>query len=130
MSNRVIHPFMHLLLIALPGLAEAKTVKVFILSGQSNMEGKGDPIHLDTYKNDPLIQPSYASLKDGDNWRQRDDVWITYPSKSSGAKHGPLTVGYGTKGEDSIGPEFGFGHVVGDAIDPKPGRSQGEKEAA
>lgn len=24
-----------------------------------------------------------------------------------------LTVGYGTKGEDSIGPEFGFGHTIG-----------------
>lgn len=95
---------------------QAQTVKVFILSGQSNMEGKGNPLHLDTYKNDPLIKSSYASLKDGDDWKQRDDVWITYPSKSSGAKHGPLTVGYGTKGEDSIGPEFGFGHALGDAV--------------
>ena len=77
MTNRVIHLFMLSLLIALPALAEAKTVKVFILSGQSNMEGKGNPIHLDTYKNDPLIKPSYASLKDGDSWTQRDDVWIT-----------------------------------------------------
>ncbi len=117
MTNRMIHLFILSLLITFPALAEAKTVKVFILSGQSNMEGKGNPVHLDTYKSDPLIKPSYGSLKDGDNWKQRDDVWITYPSKSSGAKHGPLTVGYGTKGEDSIGPEFGFGHAVGDAID-------------
>jgi alpha-galactosidase len=47
----------------------------------------------------------------------RDDVWITYPSKNGGAQHGPLTVGYGTKGEDSIGPEFGFGHAVGSALE-------------
>jgi len=92
-------------------------VKVFFLVGQSNMEGKGNPIHLDTYKNDPLIASSYAGLKDGDGWRVRDDVWITYPSKARGAKHGPLTVGYGTKGEDSIGPEFGFGHTVGNALE-------------
>lgn len=117
MMNRLMFRFSLLLVFAFPGLAEAKTVKVFILSGQSNMEGKGNPVHLDTYKSDPAIQPSYASLKDGDGWRQRDDVWITYPSKSGGAKHGALTVGYGTKGEDSIGPEFGFGHAVGDAID-------------
>ncbi len=26
-----------------------KTVKVFVLAGQSNMEGKGQPAHLDTY---------------------------------------------------------------------------------
>jgi len=92
-------------------------VKVFFLVGQSNMEGKGNPVHLDTYKSDPLIKPTYAGLKDGDKWRVRDDVWITYPSKAKGAKHGPLTVGYGTKGVDSIGPEFGFGHTIGNAID-------------
>ena len=94
-------------------------VKVFFLVGQSNMEGKGNPVHLDTYKNDPLISPTYAELKDGDGWAVRDDVWITYPSKARGAKHGPLTVDYGTKGENSIGPEFGFGHTVGNALDEK-----------
>ncbi len=97
--------------------AAEKTVKVFFLVGQSNMEGKGNPIHLDTYKDDAAIKPTYAGLKDGEGWKVRDDVWITYPSKHGGAKHGPLTVGYGTKGEDSIGPEFGFGHTVGNAID-------------
>ena len=99
------------------GNANDKTVRVFFLVGQSNMEGKGNPVHLDTYKNDPLIKPTYASLKKGDQWRVRDDVWITYPTKARGAKHGALTVGYGTKGENSIGPEFGFGHTVGDMSD-------------
>ncbi len=97
--------------------AAEKTVKVFFLVGQSNMEGKGNALHIDTYKNDPLIKPRYAGLKNGDKWAVRDDVWITYPTKSRGAKHGPLTVGYGTKGPESIGPEFGFGHTVGNAID-------------
>ncbi len=103
-------------MIAATSFAAETPVKVFFLVGQSNMEGKGNPIHLDTYKNDPLIQSTYAGLKDGDSWKVRDDVWITYPSKSGGEKHGPLTVGYGTKGEDSIGPEFGFGHTIGNAI--------------
>lgn len=98
-------------------LAAGETVKVFFLVGQSNMEGKGNPAHLDTYKADHLIKPTYAGLKDGENWKVRNDVWITYPSKARGAKHGPLTVGYGTKEPESIGPEFGFGHAVGDAID-------------
>ena len=97
--------------------AEKEVLHVFLLVGQSNKEGKGNPVHLDTYREDPAIAPTYASLKDGDGWRVRDDVWITYPSKSKGAMHGPLTVGYGTKGVNSIGPEFGFGHAVGNAID-------------
>lgn len=100
-----------------PAVAAKAPVKVFFLVGQSNMEGKGNPVHLDTYKDDPAIKPTYAGLKDGEGWKVRDDVWITYPSKSKGAKHGPLTVGYGTKGVDSIGPEFGFGHTVGNAIE-------------
>ena len=97
--------------------AAEKAVQVFFLVGQSNMEGKGNPLHLDTYRDDPLIKPTYAGLKEGDGWKVRDDVWITYPSKARGAKHGLLTVGYGTKGDDSIGPEFGFGHTVGNAVD-------------
>ncbi len=103
----------------LAGLSPAaeKQVQVFLLVGQSNMEGKGNPAHLDTYRDDPLIQPTYLQLKNGDGWKVRDDVWITYPTKAGGAKHGPLTVGFGTKGEDSIGPEFGFGHAVGDWSD-------------
>lgn len=99
------------------GSACAKELKVFFLVGQSNMEGKGDPLHLDTYKDDPRIKPTYAGLKDGTGWKVRDDVFITYPSKNKGPKHGPLTVGYGTSSESSIGPEFGFGHAVGNALD-------------
>lgn len=110
-------PVFALLVAVTPLAAAEKTVKVFFLVGQSNMEGKGNPVHLDTYKNDPLIKPTYAGLKDGKKWRVRDDVFITYPSKARGAKHGALTVGYGTKGIDSIGPEFGFGHTVGNGIE-------------
>lgn len=100
-----------------PVQAADEAVKVFFLVGQSNMEGKGNPLHIETYKEDPLIAPTYAGLKDGDGWKVRDDVFITYPTKAQGAKHGRLTVGYGTKGEDSIGPEFGAGHAIGNAID-------------
>ncbi len=99
--------------------AAAETVKVFVLTGQSNMEGKGLAAHLDTYKDDPAIAPTYGILKKDGAWVERDDVWITYPTKSRGAMAGPLTAGYGTKGEFSIGPEFGFGHTVGEALDEK-----------
>lgn len=95
----------------------AKTVKVFILAGQSNMQGMGEPHHIDTYKDDPLVKPWYAKIKEADGWAVRDDVFITYPVKHKGAKHGPLTVGYGDRSEISIGPEFGFGHAVGEAYD-------------
>ena len=105
-----------MLLFADSATAADPPVKVFVLTGQSNMEGKGRALHLDTYRNDPLIKDTYNILKQNDEWVVRDDVWITYPTKSGGEKHGQLTVGYGTTGDDSIGPEFGFGHTVGEAI--------------
>ena len=43
-------------------------------------------------------------------WRERDDVWIHYFDRK-----GKLTVGYGA-GPDCIGPEYGFGQVIGDAV--------------
>ena len=99
-----------------------KPVKVFILAGQSNMEGHGF-IKADAKRNggkgsleyltkDPATADKFKHLlgKDG-KWAVRDDVWIHYLDRK-----GPLTVGFGAN-EDRIGPELGFGNVVGDAYD-------------
>src|SRR3954464_13817152 len=102
--------------------AQGKPVKVFILAGQSNMEGQGfiasDPKRnggkgsLEQLVNDPATAARYKHLVDAaGNWRTRDDVMITYLDRK-----GPLTVGYGVK-PDRIGPELGFGWVMGDALD-------------
>ena len=117
MTELVLASTLVLLVSSASAAPPAGNVKVFILTGQSNMEGKGLASHLDTYKEDPLIKDTYASLKRDGEWVVRDDVWITYPTKARGPKAGSLTVGYGTKGEDSIGPEFGFGHTIGESID-------------
>ena len=94
-------------------------VKVFILAGQSNMEGHGI-IPLDVKRNqgkgsleylvkDPAADRRFKGLVDGDGrWVVRDDVWIWYLGRKGG-----LTVGYGAR-EDRIGPELQFGRVVGD----------------
>jgi hypothetical protein len=96
----------------------------FILAGQSNMVGHGfiaaDPGRnkgkgsLEQIARDPGSKEEYRQLlnKDG-SWRIRDDVWIHYFDRK-----GRLTVGYGA-GADTIGPELGFGWVVGDSI-PEP----------
>ncbi len=97
-----------------------KSVKVFILAGQSNMEGHGyikaDPNRnggkgtLEYLTTDPATAEKFKHLR-GDNggWTVRDDVWIHYL-----ARKGKLTAGYGVR-EDRIGPELGFGQVIGDA---------------
>jgi hypothetical protein len=102
--------------------AATKPVRVFILAGQSNMEGHGfvsaDPSRnggkgsLEFLTKDPATARRFAPLVDGSGkWRTRDDVWISYLDRK-----GPLTVGYGARPE-MIGPELGFGWAMGDAFD-------------
>lgn len=104
-----------------PILAADKKVKVFILAGQSNMEGAGviaaDPKRnggqgsLEHCVKDASTAAKFAHLMDKDGkWNVRDDVWISYLDR-----RGALTVGYGAK-PDRIGPELGFGCVLGEAF--------------
>jgi hypothetical protein len=97
-------------------------LKVFILAGQSNMEGAGT-IHANLDRNEgqgsleylvknPDTRERFQHLVDDKGaWVVRDDVWIWYFDRQGG-----LTVGYGAR-DDRIGPELQFGHVVGDRYD-------------
>lgn len=87
------------------------TVRVYILAGQSNMQGKGKIETLPFLGQDPDTKPLYDLLRDGDQWATRDDVYIRY-----GERHGPLTVGYGSR-ENQIGPELTFGTLMGQRHD-------------
>jgi alpha-galactosidase len=111
-----------LLLAAVSLHAADKPVKVFILAGQSNMEGQGiiaaDPKRnsgkgsLEYLVKEPSTAARFAHLVDKDGkWIVRNDVRISYLDRQ-----GALTVGYGPK-QDRIGPELGFGWVMGEAID-------------
>ncbi|NVL91297.1 MAG: sialate O-acetylesterase [Desulfobacterales bacterium] len=104
------------------GQAGKSPVKVFILAGQSNMEGQGK-IKIDAKRNegkgsleylvkDPTTTKRYKHLvDDSGQWVVRKDVWIWYLGRKGG-----LTVGYGAR-NDRIGPELQFGHVMADYFD-------------
>jgi alpha-galactosidase len=79
--------------------AATKPVRVFILAGQSNMEGHGfiaaEPRRnggkgsLEFLVKDAVTAKHFAHLADAaGQWRARDDVWISYLDRN-----GPLTVG-------------------------------------
>ncbi len=103
--------------------ADRRPVKVFLLAGQSNMEGQGvvSMDHPQYYNGgrgnlvntmkDPNKGPLLRHLKDDKGqWVVRDDVKISFRGRSGG-----LTIGYtGYGGSSHIGPELQFGHVVGD----------------
>ncbi|RIK77476.1 MAG: sialate O-acetylesterase [Planctomycetota bacterium] len=91
--------------------AAEKPVKVFILAGQSNMEGKAKLSLLEHQASAPDTAKQFAHLRTDDGkWRVRDDVWIKFLDR-----HGGLTVGFGSPG--CIGPELEFGNAVGDRFD-------------
>ncbi len=104
------------------GQAGRSPVKVFILAGQSNMQGQGFT-QIDPRKNEgkgsleymvknPNTAQRYAHLVDDKGrWVVRSDVRIWYLGRTGG-----LTVGYGAR-DDRIGPELQFGHVMGDYLD-------------
>jgi hypothetical protein len=96
---------------AVASAADKKPVKVFLLVGQSNMQGKGSAAHLkELVKSEPK---KYGHLMKDGKWIKRDDVWASF----HGAAAAPLTVGTTTRPLGRVGPEIGFGKVVGDAFD-------------
>jgi hypothetical protein len=111
---------------------ERPIARVFILAGQSNMAGHGvvdlddeqdyngglgtlvDVIKKSTDKN------QYGHLRNEDGtWVVRDDVWIRYDASAiDQVKTGGLSIGFTNRGDKHhIGPEFQFGHVVGQAFE-------------
>ncbi|MBC8873976.1 MAG: sialate O-acetylesterase [Planctomycetes bacterium] len=121
-----------ILMLVTTGRADEKpaAVKVFILAGQANMEGQG-VVGLDhpKYYNggrgtlQQIIRgagkaETYKHIQDSEGrWIVRDDVWCRFRT-SREVKKGPLTIGFaGYPGAHHIGPEFQFGHVIGDAVD-------------
>ncbi|MDX1963052.1 MAG: sialate O-acetylesterase [Pirellulales bacterium] len=85
----------------------ADTVKVFILAGQSNMEGKAPNKLWEYQAQAPATKELFAHLRNGDGWIKRDDVFIKFFDR-----HGPLTLGYGSP--DRTGVELELGTMLGD----------------
>jgi alpha-galactosidase len=109
------------LLALLPTSLRAETppgkVKVFLLVGQSNMQGKGAIEHLEELvKTEP---DRFGHLKKEGKWIERDDVFIMFPNLAGREQDqkGKLSVGYTWPPKVKIGPELSFGEVVGNAIE-------------
>jgi alpha-galactosidase len=102
------------------GSADAKPLKVFILAGQSNMEGHAAIRTFDYIGKDPLTAPILKEMRNPDGTpRVCDNVWMSYLTGpydgANGEGLGKLTAGFGARGDQptknggKIGPEFTFG---------------------
>ena len=114
-----------------PQAPGGSTIKVFLLAGQSNMEGYG-VVDLDDENDfnggrgtfeflleDPVHQKSFGHWQAGeDGWSTRDDVFISYQPEHGPMKVGPLSVGFsGQTGRHHFGPELEIGRILGDAFE-------------
>ncbi|MBN9117597.1 MAG: sialate O-acetylesterase [Planctomycetes bacterium] len=93
-----------------PVRAADKPVRVFVLAGQSNMEGKAPNALLDYQAMDAKTKDLFAHLRKDGKWIVRDDVFIKFLDRK-----GPLTIGYGSPGR--TGAELEFGTAMGDHFD-------------
>ena len=91
----------------------AKPLKIYLLVGQSNMQGHAAERTLEHLGMDPKTAPLLKAIRNADGTAKvQKNVWISSiePSLESGEKHGRLTVGYGAGGRGpKIGPELTFG---------------------
>ena len=94
--------------------AKEGPVKVFVLAGQSNMQGHAALRTLEYLIYNEETAAEYQQWKDrwGD-WYERSDVWVW---TTDGQRYGNLKPGFG-QSEKKIGPELGFGWVMGEHMD-------------
>lgn len=103
-------------------------LKVFILAGQSNMEGHAEIRTFDYIGKDPATAPLLSEMRNSDGTpRVCDKVWMSYltgpyDGSANGEGLGKLTAGFGARGDrptksgGKIGPEFTFGIYMEKAL--------------
>ena len=99
-------------------VASAKPLQVYVLVGQSNMEGHAKVETIDYIGEDPATAPLLKRMLGPDGKpATAKNVWISYYTgigEKNGEGFGPLTTGYGSRQDPAkdggkIGPEYAFG---------------------
>lgn len=107
-------------------LANGQKLRVYILAGQSNMQGHAKVATLEHMQQDEATRPLLAKMRKKDGApRVSKRVWIANLTGGRGgeaATHGKLTAGWGArrnaqKSDDKFGPEWGFGVRMEEAYD-------------
>lgn len=110
------------------GTTCAKPIKVFILAGQSNMEGHARIETFDYIGDDPATAPMLKKMRNAEGKPTVcEGAWISYltgDGKDNFEISGKLTAGYGSMDGDAsskpgakIGPEFTYGLAMDAAFD-------------
>lgn len=107
--HRVFITFLALAALALP--MHAKPLQVFILAGQSNMQGQAKVSTFEHIGMDPATKPMLDEMMGPDGKpKVCERVWISSIGCADQEQIGKLTAGYGSsQNGPKIGPEFTFG---------------------
>lgn len=89
----------------------AEPLKVFILAGQSNMQGHAHVRTIDAMRLNPAAAPLLKDMRNADGSDYVcERVWISSIGSADEEQTGRLTAGFGTKARGpKIGPEYTFG---------------------
>ena len=90
--------------------SEPGPLQVFVLVGQSNMLDPGRHVHMRKLLADWRSMEEFWHLRTGDDWREWDDVWVKFWDAKGNLSVTSLSA-------SGIGPEMGFGYVVGSALE-------------
>lgn len=99
--------------------AAEKPLKIYILAGQSNMQGHAHVRTFDHIGMDPRTAPILKEMRNADGSpRVCDNVWISSLGSAPEERHGKLTAGFGAAARGpKIGPEFTFGIYMQKYVD-------------
>lgn len=91
--------------------AAAKPLQVYILAGQSNMQGHAKVTTFEHIGMDPATKPILAEMQNPDGSpKVCKRVWISSLGSADTEQTGKLTTGFGaSQNGPKIGPEFTFG---------------------
>jgi len=98
-------------------------LKVYVLAGQSNMQGHGQLRTMPYMAEDPKTKPLHdkiiaANGKPRLHKNVRIAAYSEYGKGENETKSGPLTMGYGAslRSDTVCGPELGFGITIGERL--------------
>lgn len=111
-------PFLVLFLL-IADSANAQPLQVFILAGQSNMQGHAHVRTMEHIGMDPATKPLLAEMQNSDGSpKVCERVWISSIGCADAEQTGKLTTGFGaSQNGPKIGPEFTFGITMEKFVD-------------
>ena len=108
-----------ILAMLMSSIANADPLRVFILAGQSNMQGHAQVRTFEHIGMDPATKPLLAEMQNADGSpRILERVWISSIGCADTEQTGKLTTGFGaSQNGPKIGPEYTFGITMEKLVD-------------